>query len=153
EHVGRSMKTTVHGGADYEYREGESLQDGDRGQVSGFHVLRLDFRSERQSITTYKWRGTEAGNAYLRAVGPAEAALGRNRRRAAQPYRLRPDFEAKLDDPELPVLHSKQGKLRLSAFYTYPDLKPIDEDPSNSKSRVRGDTVVELVGRTRRSLL
>src|SRR5262249_40665781 len=94
EHVGRSMTTTVHGGADYEYREAEALQDGDKGQVSGFHVLRLDFQTEQQSITTYRWRATEAGDAYVRDLGPAESALGRNRRRAAQPYRLRPKFES-----------------------------------------------------------
>jgi len=45
--------------ADYEYREGEALQDGDKGQVSGFHVLRLDFETERQasSLTVEQIRG------------------------------------------------------------------------------------------------
>ncbi len=151
EHAGRSMTTTVHGGADYEYREGEALQDGD-GQVSGFHVLRLDFQSERQSVTTYSWSGG-ADRAYIRKIGPEETTLGRNRRRVAQPYRLQPKFEAWLDDPELPVIHSKQGMLHLSDFYIYPDLMRTDDDSGSAKLRLRGEQVVETIGRTPRSLV
>ena len=153
EHVGRLAKVAVHGEAEWEYPEGETLQDGKGGEVSGFHVLRLDFQHERQTVTTYRWRPTAAGPAYVRVAAPTEAPLGRNRRRAAQPHRFRGDFEAKLDDPELPVLHSKQGKLRLSDFYTYPDLKQIGDDPDSQTARVRGEKVVEIMIGSARSVL
>jgi hypothetical protein len=153
EHVGRLTKVVVHGAAEWEYREGEALQDGDAGEISGFHVVRLDFQQDRQTLTTYQWRRTGAGPAYVRTADPAESALGRNRRRASQPYRFRADFEAKLDDPELPVLHPKQGKLRLSDFYTYPDIKQINDAPDSPKARVRGEKVVEILAGTPRAIL
>lgn len=54
EHVGRAVKTTVHGGEEYEYLEGEALQDGDPVISSGFHILRLDFETRLQTISTYQ---------------------------------------------------------------------------------------------------
>ncbi len=153
EHVGRSMTTAVHGVAAYEYHEGEALQDGTGGHVSGFHILRLDFGTERQTVTTYRWHGPASGNAYLRDIGPVDRPLGRNRRRSAQPYRLRPKFDAWLNDPELPVLHSKSGTLRLSDFYTYPDLMPVREKATTGKSRVKGERLVEAIQRLPKALL
>ncbi len=130
-----------------------ALQEGSDGKVSGFScaAARLRKRS-RQTVTTYQW-STSAIGAYVRTVGPADAHLGRNRRRASQPYRLLPVFEEKLDDPELPVFHSKQGMLHLSDFYTYPDLMPLDDDSGSATPRMRGEKLVETIGRASRSLL
>ncbi len=154
EHVGRGTREEVHGAAGYEYREGETLHEG-QGDICGFHVLRLDFKAERQAFTTYRWRAGQdgSGGAFTRSVGPVESPLGRNLRRAALAYRLRPSFAERLEDPELPVLHPKQGKLGLSQFYVYPDLARVDEDVDGTRQRVKGDGVLEMVLKSPRVLL
>lgn len=153
EHVGRSLKTTVHGAADYEYLEGIALQDSDELESSGFHILRLDFDAKQQTICTYQWSNGVAPGSYTRAVGPVQKPLGRNQRRASQAYRLRPSFAAKLEDSELAVVHKQRGKLQLSDFYTFPDLGRLDDTAEQATRRVKGEQLVSTLLADRRSLL
>lgn len=153
EHVGRSLKASVHGVADYEYLEGVALHDDDPAEPSGFHILRLDFDAKKQTISTYHWSNGFAPGSYTRALGPVEKPLGRNQRRASQAYRLRQTFIDKLDDPELAVVHKQRGKLRLSDFYTFPDLARMDNTAEQSNRRVKGEQLVTALLEDGRSLL
>ena len=153
EHVGRSLKTTVHGGEECEYLEGDALQDGDPVEASGFHILRLDFDTRVQTISTYQWSNGFTAGSYARSVGPIQKPLGRNQRRASQVHRLRGQFHEKLDDPELPVIHKKRGKLRLSDFYTFPDIGRLDDTAEQKSRRVKGEQLVDQLIVDCRSLL
>ena len=150
EHVPRSLREVVNEAAAFEYREGDALQDGIMGEFSGFHLLKLDFDNSRQVVTTYRWE--TAADSYVRAVGPLDAQLGRNRQRSNQAHRLRSEFETRLNDPELPITHAKRGTLRLADFYTYPDIKQIGDGDEASK-RLPGEVVLSMVRENRLTLL
>lgn len=153
EHVGRATRVSVVGKAEHEYREGEALQDGINAQSSGFHLLNLDFERDRQSVITYQWQRFSSGEGYVRIVGPSVATLGRNKRRAAHAYRLRLQFEDKLNDPELPVTHWKRGRPRLADFYTYPDIKRLGARVDKNSQFVRGDDAVDTIADTPKTVL
>lgn len=68
-------------------------------------------------------------------------------------YRLGAQFQEKLDDPELPVVHKKRGKLRLSDFYTFPDIGRLDDTAEQTSRRVKGEQLVNQLLADRRSLV
>jgi len=51
------------------------------------------------------------------------------------------------------VSHPKTGKLRLSEFYTYPDLKAVGDDEAKLRKRLPGEAIVDLVISNKRILL
>jgi predicted MPP superfamily phosphohydrolase len=117
EHVGRSLVQKTFGKGEHEYHEGEALQDGENPARSGFHMLRLDFAHNRQTLSTYMWKAEGRGGAYVRELVLLDEALNRNETKISVVNRLRPRFEARLNDPELPVQHPKHGKLTLGEFF------------------------------------
>ncbi len=153
EHVGRLTKTEVHGQASHEYREGDALQEGVDGKISGFHILRLDFELSEQHLTTYQWNSSSVTEGYVRTLGPVINALGKNLQRINQESRLSTDFKERLDDSELPVTHSKQGKLRLTDFFIYPDIMELDKKNSSLNQRIKGEEILQTIKHVKRVLL
>lgn len=153
EHVGRAQHVVTHGVADHEYLEGEALQEGQNPVESAFRLMRLDFAKSTQVVSGYRWSGSH--DSFIRHVGPTESPLGRNRRRATRAFRLLKSWEEWLDDAELPILHNKKGKLRLSDFYTYPDLKRMNEDDGEKDvpRRVKGESLVDAIAKKNRSFI
>lgn len=140
EHVEQVFGKQIHGVGGIQYIEGAVLQERARPDVSGFHVIRVDAPTKTATFSTYAWKSGVHGH-YERRLGPVSARWDAVAERTSR-LRLRARFAQHLNDPGLPVHHRSRGPLRLSDFYTYPDLGSMGDD-INPGIRVRGDRVVQ----------
>jgi len=148
EHVGLVYGKEIHGSGGMQYVEGAVLQERGRPEVSGFHVIRIEPEGRRFGFSTYSWTPSSSAH-YGRKIGPVtvnwEPVAARTNK-----LKLTPRFEQYLDDPGLPVHHRTRGSLKLSQYYTFPDLGSLDDDAGTANVRVRGDHVVQsLIERER----
>lgn len=148
EHVGMLYGKEIHGSGGVQYAEGAVLQERGSPDISGFHVIRVDAASKQFVFSTYSW-STSSPSHYERRLGPITVTWEPVSARTSK-IRLLPRFEAFLNDPGLPVHHRSRGLLKLSDYFTYPDMGSLDDGGGVAGFRVRGDQVIQsLIERER----
>jgi hypothetical protein len=129
------------------YLEGGVLQDASNPDVSEFYSIVINIRSKKQRIIGFTWNGTR----YIPAGGddPAQYHLwedfAANRLRQRDTFKLLPEFEAYLDDPELTLTHRSRGELKLSDIYVFPDLRRVNLTGERETKVVKGEEIGSLV--------
>lgn len=145
EHSGLVFGKPLYGRAGAHYVEGAVLQERGKDILSGFHVIRADAASRTFRFVTYAWKDTGDRNGYYeRTVGPSETTWEPVSERCSK-LRIKPAFESHLNHPGLPVTHRMRGPLRLSDFYTYPDLREVGAPGEPAGPRIKGDDAVATV--------
>ncbi len=143
EHVESAYQKAFAGGSTHGYIEGGVLQERGDAALATFHIIRIDISASTQKISTYRWSPTGYFGLHDE---PNDTPLAKNRGRAGIAFYLKRAFEEYLEDPELAIAHARHENLRLSNFYTYPDLRDIgDFSDSENWQRLKAQDIVETV--------
>ena len=132
------------------YLEGGVLQDTSDPERSEFYALIIDVASKKQRIVGFTWNGTR----YVPAGGddPAQYHLwedfAANRLRQRETFKLLPEFQAYLDDPELTLTHRTRGELKLSDIYVFPDLRRVNLTGERETKVVKGEEMETVIGQS-----
>lgn len=113
-----------------EYLEGAVLQDHDD-DCSGFHVLLLDLKEQRQKIFTYQWKG---GMYSLESAKPDWFPYKRSMSLTAALFTINDSFQDVLNDPGGSFKHPHKSELVLTDFFVFPDLRELLSEPTGQKT-------------------
>lgn len=141
EHVGAVYGKDIFGSGGVHYVEGAVLQERGDPALGGFHTIRIEFSPPQFVFASYRWSPNKSG--HFQRTLPATRTAWEPASARASTLRLTDRFISHLEDPGLPVTHRARGSLKLSDFFTFPDLGSIDDEAGNSGVRVRAAQVVE----------
>lgn len=145
EHSPAAFQKQLPGSTTHGYLQGGALNDAATPKISEFNLVRLDFDANSQTIITYSW---VPEGYYKHSSSPVTQRLGTNIGRLDRTFVLTTTFEEFLDAPDLPLFHDRKTDLKLSDFYTYPDLRELDTGVGPKMwKRIKVDNIVgELLG-------
>jgi hypothetical protein len=136
---------TVRSGATGEtnqYIEGGVLQEPWDESVSTFNVLLVDLDAEKQKFFHFKWDG----ELYVPMLGSDEHwdELQVNKLMARRDFEVSEGFWEYLEDPGVSLYHPKEGDLKLSQVFVYPDLREVTGNEDMLRM-VKGERVLDQV--------
>ena len=151
EHVPNRYRRTNDAGADVAHVEGAVLQASDPVASTGFNVIWLDIPARRQITAAYSW----SDNMYKAPKDSTRVPFARNPLLAQQAFENNQEWADVLDDPGTAFTHPRQGKLRLSDLFVYPDLTRRSVDPVIGKKDRRVDSreVLDFIASKRKIIL
>jgi hypothetical protein len=122
-----------------QFIEGAALQDHEGNDASSFNALVLDTTNRRQRFIRFEWNG----DLYARLSDGSWEDFQVNRLRARGEFKLRPEFEKRLDDLGINLEKKDFGQVGLTDVYVFPELREISTKRRVIADVVQGDELVD----------